>query len=120
MNLGRTPPTFTPGSYEQSHFGKRHRSGSISGRLRSTSSLLNAGVINEREKALLKDGLIANDVGVQEALDLYEEGDPSRLQSLLKGGDLEAAPVDLLEGLDFTFLGLAPDLASLPPPSQRL
>jgi len=51
---GRTPPTFTPSSYEASHFGKRQRANSISSRLRSASDLLNTGAITSAQKGLIK------------------------------------------------------------------
>ena len=73
------------GSYESSHL-KRVKPGSysaqpsISGRLRSCSDLESTGVIDKRQKGVLKDLIIAggNDDQVQRALDEYEQGDGGR------------------------------------------
>ncbi|GMI02657.1 hypothetical protein TrLO_g11491 [Triparma laevis f. longispina] len=110
--LGRTPPNFTPGSYEQSHFGKRHRSGSISTRLRSASDLESTGLISKSQKGLIKDLIISGDEGLQRALDRWEEGDESSLRKMIKEGALiKKGGVDILEDLDFDTL----DFSTLTP-----
>ncbi|GMH66735.1 hypothetical protein TrVE_jg9640 [Triparma verrucosa] len=114
--LGRTPPNFTPGSYEQSHFGKRHRSGSISTRLRSASDLESTGLISKSQKGMIKDLIISGDEGLQRALDKWEEGDETQLRSMLSGGKLmKKGGVDLLEDLDFDTL----DFSSLAPGNSQ-
>jgi len=118
-------------SYEANHFGKRVRSGSISGRLRSASDLEDRGIIDRHQRGILKDLIIVSgnshssgrynssdhgDTDLQMALDEYEDGDITRLEGLIKNGSLPAvgggaggAPggasnIDILEELDLDFL----------------
>lgn len=109
--FAHTPPTRLGTSYENSHFGKRIRSGSISGRLRSASDLEDTGIISRDQKAILKDLIIAGDSSVQGAIDKYEAGDPSLLEEMIKGGTLLArqSDVDLLGDLDLDFLNMHGD-----------
>jgi len=51
--LSRTPRSFNAGSYEVNNM-KRHRIGSISRRLRSASDLEETGIINRKQKGVLK------------------------------------------------------------------
>ncbi|KAL3809918.1 hypothetical protein ACHAXA_005332 [Cyclostephanos tholiformis] len=109
MMAAHTPPTQMGNSYENSHFGKRMRAGSISGRLRSMSDLEDAGTISREQKSILKDLIIAGDDSVQCAIDRYEAGDASALEEMVRGGYLLArssADVDLLEDLDLDFLNV--------------
>mmetsp|Transcript_23441 Transcript_23441/g.38293 ORF Transcript_23441/g.38293 Transcript_23441/m.38293 type:complete len:727 (-) Transcript_23441:689-2869(-) len=106
--IAHTPPTQMGTSYENSHFGKRMRAGSISGRLRSASDLEDTGIISHEQKAILKDLIIAGDNSVQGAIDKYEDGDPSALEDMIKSGALLArsSDVDLLGDLDLDFLNV--------------
>lgn len=63
-------------------FTKRHRAGSISGRLRTASDLEERGVIDKAMKGLLKDKIITGDPALQEALDKYDRGDSSALEGM--------------------------------------
>jgi len=109
--ISHTPPSHLGTSYENSHFGKRMRAGSISGRLRSMSDLEDNGVISRDQKALLKDLIIAGDSSVQGAIDKYESGDTSALEEMIKSGALLArsSDVDLLGDLDLDFLNVGDD-----------
>jgi len=114
--LSHTPPTAAASSYEASHFGKRMRSGGISGRLRSASDLEDRGVIDRNERNLLKDLIISNpkDVELQNALDKYEtNGDTSGLECLIFEGKLlqrhHSNTFDLLDDLDLDFLNVNVD-----------
>ena len=64
-------------------FTKRHRAGSISGRLRTASDLEERGVIDRVTKGLLKDRIITGDPDLQNALDKYDRGDSSDLEGML-------------------------------------
>ncbi|KAL7540903.1 hypothetical protein ACHAXR_011345 [Thalassiosira sp. AJA248-18] len=109
--IAHTPPSQMGTSYENSHFGKRMRAGSISGRLRSASDLEDTGVISHEQKAILKDLIISGDNSVQGAIDKYEAGDPSALEEMIKSGALLArsSDVDLLGNLDLDFLNVHED-----------
>jgi len=109
--ISHTPPTHLGTSYENSHFGKRMRAGSISGRLRSMSDLEDNGIISRDQKAILKDLIIAGDSSVQGAIDKYESGDTSALEEMIKSGALLArsSDVDLLGDLDLDFLNVGGD-----------
>lgn len=109
--IAHTPPTQISTSYENKHFGKRSRSGSISGRLRSASDLEDTGVISREQKAILKDLIISGDNSVQGAIDKYEAGDPTALEAMIKSGALLArsSDVDLLGDLDLDFLNVHGD-----------
>ncbi|CAB9498842.1 CCT motif [Seminavis robusta] len=101
--LAHTPPTNFGTSYENRHFGKRQRSGSVSGRLRSASDLEEKGLIDRNQKGILKDLIICGDEELQKALDKYETGDPAELEHMIKSGALQnkAVPdLDLLGDLD--------------------
>mmetsp|Transcript_18929 Transcript_18929/g.31620 ORF Transcript_18929/g.31620 Transcript_18929/m.31620 type:complete len:542 (+) Transcript_18929:99-1724(+) len=88
---------------------KRHRAGSISGRLRTASDLEQCGLIDNNQKGVLKDMIISGDSTLQGALEKYEQGDPSELESIIKSGTLadRRSSIDLLDGLDLDFLGNA-------------
>jgi hypothetical protein len=103
--LSHTPPTGLGASYEASHFGKRARSGSVSGRLRTASEYLeNKGLLDRQTKGILKDLIIIGDEELQRALDRYEmDGDPSLLEEMISSGALEQRlPPDLDILGDFT------------------
>lgn len=105
--LSHTPPTALGTSYENNHFGKRQRSGSISGRLRSASDLEEKGLIDRSQKGILKDLIICGDEELQQALDQYEAGNSEVLETMIKSGALQnkAVPdLDLLGDLDLDFL----------------
>eukprot|EP00546_Thalassionema_frauenfeldii_P000435 CAMPEP_0178936782 /NCGR_PEP_ID=MMETSP0786-20121207/25377_1 /TAXON_ID=186022 /ORGANISM="Thalassionema frauenfeldii, Strain CCMP 1798" /LENGTH=578 /DNA_ID=CAMNT_0020615249 /DNA_START=56 /DNA_END=1793 /DNA_ORIENTATION=- len=98
--LSHTPPTGS--SYEA-----RLRAGSVSGRLRSASDLEDKGIIDRNQKGVLKDLIISGDEALQEALDKYEKGDKSKLESMIKSGLLSQklpAEIDFLGDLDLDFL----------------
>jgi hypothetical protein len=105
--LSHTPPTFGT-SYEASHFGKRARSGSISGRLRSASEYLEErGLLDRHTKGILNDLIIIGDEELQQAIDYYESGDPSRLEQMINTGELQnrlPSDLDILGDLDLDFL----------------
>lgn len=99
--LSHTPPTAS--SYEAAHM-KRPRNGSISGRLRSASDLEERGIIDAQEKATLKDLIIRGEERIHTALDRFEQGDSSELESLMHNGTLsKRGNMDLMEELDLTF-----------------
>jgi len=102
--LSHTPPTTLGTSYETSHFGKRARSGSVSGRLRSASEYLeDKGLLDRNTKGILKDLIIIGDEELQQALDRYEDGDPSQLEHMISSGALQnRLPQDLDILGDFT------------------
>lgn len=102
-----TPPTAS--SYEVSHFGKRARAGSVSGKLRSASDYLEEkGLFDRETKGILNDLLIMGDEEMQYALDRYDAGDPSVLEQMIRSGSLQnrlPKDIDILGGLgDFDFL----------------
>lgn len=105
--LSHTPPNAFGTSYENNHFGKRQRSGSVSGRLRSASDLEEKGVIDRQQKGILKDLIICGDEDLQQALDQYEQGNPAVLENMIRSGALQGKAVpdlDLLGDLDLDFL----------------
>lgn len=112
--MNHTPPP-KGSSYEASHFGKRMRSGSISGRLRSASDLEDLGIIDRNQRNMLKDLIISNsraDEELQIVLDQYEKtGDTSGLQRLISEGRLlqQKDTFDLLDDLDLDFLNVGID-----------
>jgi CCT motif len=113
--LSHTPPfTGAPSSYETKHFGKRTRSGSVSGRLRSASEYLEEkGLLDRQTKGILKDLIIIGDEELQQALDSYEMGDPSSLEEMIKSGALQnrlPQDLDILGDLDLDFLTMDEDL----------
>lgn len=91
--------------------GKRGRQGSISGRLRACSDLEESGLITKNDKSLLKDLIISNDQGLRVAMDRYEEGDATALETLLRRARFgTASSIDLMDGLDLDFLAaMGPD-----------
>jgi hypothetical protein len=79
----------------------------VSGRLRSASDLEDMGIINRNEKGVLKDLIISGDEALQEALEKYEKGDKTQLETMIKSGVLSQklpADLDLLGELDLDFL----------------
>jgi len=109
LAFGQTPPSNIATSYENKHFGKRMRSGSISGRLRSMSDLENRGIINQQQKGVLKDMIISGDDDLQVALDKYEQGDTSELVTMVNSGALnnrDSNDIDILADLDLGFLNV--------------
>eukprot|EP00980_Cylindrotheca_fusiformis_P017609 scaffold5517_cov135-Cylindrotheca_fusiformis.AAC.39 len=111
--LSHTPPTSVSTSYETSHFGKRPRSGSISERLRVSTELEQKGMIDREQKGILKDLIISGqDNELQHALDMYEQGDITKLESMLQNGALSntaMTDIDLLGDLDLDFLNVSGD-----------
>lgn len=109
--LSHTPPAAS--SYEAAHFGKRARSGSVSGRLRSASIYLEEkGLIDRHTRGILKDLIIIGDEEIQQALDRYEAGDPSVLEEMINSGALEKRlpkDLDILGDLDMDFLTMNDD-----------
>jgi CCT motif len=109
FGLSHTPP-YTRGasSYEQKHFGKRTRSGSVSGRLRSASEYLEEkGLLDGQTKGILKDLVIIGDEELHQALDRYEMGDPGSLEDMIRSGALQnrlPQDLDILGDLDLDFL----------------
>ena len=111
--LAHTPPTQLGTSYENAHFAKRQRSGSVSGRLRSASDYLEEkGLLDRQTKGILKDLIIIGDEELQVALDCYEEGDPSQLEDMIQSGALQnrlPQDLDILGDLDLDFLTMDDD-----------
>jgi hypothetical protein len=105
--LTHAPPSFNDGHYDM--VPKRQRSNSVSGRLRSASDLEERGLIDRYQKGVLKDLIISGDEQLQRALDQYENGDPSELESLMaKGVFNRKGSMDLLEELDMDCLNVGP------------
>ncbi|GAX16145.1 hypothetical protein FisN_3Hh374 [Fistulifera solaris] len=119
LPLSHTPPNMAS-SYEVSHFGKRARAGSVSGRLRSASEYLERkGLLDRNTKGILQDLIIIGDEELQSAIDFYEAGDPSKLEEMIQSGALQNRlpnDIDLLGDLDFDFLtmsdGIGADMTS--------
>lgn len=117
--LSHTPPNMVS-SYEVSHFGKRARAGSVSGRLRSASEYLERrGLLDRNTKGILQDLIIIGDEELQSAIDFYEAGDPSKLEEMIQTGALQNRlpnDIDILGDLDFDFLtmndGIGADMNS--------
>lgn len=123
--LSHTPPTGLGASYEAQHFGKRarsgsvssqrSRSGSVSGRLRSSTLgsasdyLEQKGLLDRQTKGILKDLIIIGDEEMQQALDTYDNGDPSMLEDMIRSGSLQnrlPKDLDILGDLDLDFLAV--------------
>ncbi len=106
--LSHTPPTFST-SMEHGGF-KRPRSGSISSRLRSASDLCDEGVLNQRQKGVLKDLIISGDAEVENAIQRHRTGDPSAVRDLNRLSRVERkSSLDLLGSygdLDLNFLNV--------------
>jgi hypothetical protein len=77
---------------------KRFRSGSISSRLRSASELFDEGIIETRQKGILKDLIISEDARLIEAFNQYERGDKSAVERLIQSFNLDfrKSSLDLL------------------------
>jgi len=123
--LSHTPPTSLGSSYETSHFGKRARSGSVSGRLRSASEYLeDKGLLDRHTKSLLKDLIIIGDEELQRALDLYEtDGDASALERMISSGELQdrlPADLDLMNDIDLGFLTVNDSDAAIVDPGTNI
>mmetsp|Transcript_3998 Transcript_3998/g.5215 ORF Transcript_3998/g.5215 Transcript_3998/m.5215 type:complete len:666 (-) Transcript_3998:98-2095(-) len=106
---GHTPPTATATSYEIKHFGKRARSNSLSGRLRSMSDLEDRGLIDGNQKGILKDLIISGDDELNVAVEKYERGDTEALETMIKSGAHRArhsSDIDILGDLDLDFLSM--------------
>jgi len=109
--FAHTPPSAMATSYERTS-SKRARAGSfstISGRLRSMSDLETRGIIDRKQKGILKDLIISGDDALQKAIDKYEGGDTSALESMIKSGALQSkntSDIDLLGDLDLDFLSM--------------
>ena len=109
--LSRTPRSFNAGSYEISNM-KRHRIGSISRRLRSASDLEETGIINRKQKGVLKDLLISGDEQLQAALDKFESGETAALEAIITSGTLDyPSTVDVLDGFELRFENLQTEQA---------
>jgi hypothetical protein len=92
--FSRTPPQFTPCSYEKGNMKRaraRSRSGSVTLQLRSAADLEARGVIDAKTKKILKNRIMSGDQSLQHALQQYEAGDPSALEALVNSGALRAA-----------------------------
>lgn len=70
-------------------------------------------MIDREQKGILKDLIISGqDNEIQHALDLYEEGDASKLENMLQNGKLSRSAmtdIDLLGDLDLDFLNVSGD-----------
>lgn len=76
------------------------------------SDLENRGIIDNREKGILKDLIISGDDALQAALDNYEKGDTSAIEVLVKSGvfrNRNSSDIDLLGDLDLDFLSMQED-----------
>jgi len=112
LQYGQTPPSNTATSYEISHFGKRMRAGSISGRLRSMSDLQDRGIIDQQQKGIMKDLIISGNDDLQAALNKYEQGETTQLVNMINSGVLnnkDANDIDILADLDLGFLNVNED-----------
>jgi len=111
-NMSHTPPV--PSSYEVSHFGKRARAGSISGRLGSaTAHLKQRGIALDRAtQGVLKDLMIIGDEELHAAMDAYENGDAEPLEKMVQTGALQdrlPEDFDILGDLELDFLTVEDD-----------
>lgn len=83
---------------------------SISGRLRSMSDLEDRGIIDRQQKGVLKDLIISGDDDLQAALDKWDGGDKSALESIVsKLKTKNSSDIDLLGDLDLDFLSMGND-----------
>jgi hypothetical protein len=80
-------------------------------------------MIDREQKVILKDLIISGDNDLQSALDKYEQGDSTVLESMIQGGSLSNRAmndIDLLGDLDLDFLTVHDDLgdgaATMSPP----
>jgi hypothetical protein len=70
-------------------------------------------MIDREQKIILKDLIISGDNDLQNALDKYEQGDSTELESMIQGGSLSNRAmndIDLLGDLDLDFLTVHDDL----------
>lgn len=73
------------------------------------SDLETRGIIDRQQKGILKDLIISGDDALQKAIDKYEGGDTSALESMIKSGALQSkntSDIDLLGDLDLDFLSM--------------
>ncbi|CCI47729.1 hypothetical protein ABG067_007318 [Albugo candida] len=105
--ISHTPPAFSPGSLTMP-MTKRGRSGSISSRLLSASDLEGKGLIDTKQKGVMKDLIISGDEALQKALEKFDAGDTTSLEALLDSGRLNrrTSSVDILDDLDLGFLNV--------------
>ncbi len=83
---------------------------SISGRLRSMSDLEDRGIIDRQQKGVLKDLIISGDDDLQVALDKWDGGDKSALESIVSALKTKnSSDIDLLGDLDLDFLSVNGD-----------
>ena len=85
------------------------------------SDLEDRGIIDNRQKGILKDLIISGDDALQAALDKYEKGDTSALEALVKSGALRnrnSSDIDLLGDLDLDFLSMQEDFDDSNHPSS--
>lgn len=81
---------------------------SISGRLRSMSDLEDRGIIDRQQKGVLKDLIISGDDDLQVALDKWDGGDKSALESIVSTLKTKnSSDIDLLGDLDLDFLSMS-------------
>jgi hypothetical protein len=79
-------------------------------------------MIDREQKVILKDLIISGDNALQNALDKYEQGDSTELESMIQGGSLSNRAmndIDLLGDLDLDFLTVHDDLGDAPQPSMQ-
>ena len=75
------------------------------------------GIIDRNQKQILKDLIISGDEELQAALDKYEKGDTTALESMIRSGELmsrHAADIDLLGDLDLDFLNVDDHFGDVP------
>ena len=71
------------------------------------SDLEDRGIIDQQQKGVLKDLIIAGDDDLQSALDKFESGDRSALESIVsKLKTRKSSDIDLLGDLDLDFLSM--------------
>ena len=83
--------------------GRRERSGSISGRLRSVSDLCDEGVLTAVEKGAIKDLIIVGAGRLDACWDALEEGDVGPLKAVANAS-LQEPPLDFERALDIDVL----------------
>ncbi len=79
------------------------------------SDLEDRGIIDRHQKGVLKDLIISGDDALQKAIDKYEGGDTSALESMIKSGALQtktSTDIDLLGDLDLDFLSMKSDFGN--------
>ena len=83
--------------------GRRERSGSISGRLRSVSDLCDEGVLTAVEKGAIKDLIIVGAGRLDACWEALEEGDVGPLKAVANAS-LQEPPLDFERALDIDVL----------------